>query len=140
VLIALYVAAFALLGWFLLVRPQRVARQRAATLRSSLVPGETVVTVGGLIGEIVEIEGREVDLEVAPDVVLTVLADSIAGRYEAPGEEEPSDEVDLEAAEQDAEDAPELPEPPVETVPTPRAGEPEPEEPVPGRVDAPPRH
>ena len=55
-----------------------VARQR--DLLSALSSGDQVVTVGGMYGTIVGLDGDEVRLEIAPDVVVRVARRAIAGR------------------------------------------------------------
>jgi preprotein translocase subunit YajC len=66
--------------WMLLVRPQRqrIAAQRA--MLSSLVPGEEVLTSGGLIGTIISVGDTEVTLEIAPGTVVRVAIAAVIGR------------------------------------------------------------
>lgn len=66
--------------WLLLVRPQRqrIAAQRR--MLSSLVPGEEVLTSGGLIGTITSVGDTEVSLEIAPGTVVRVAIAAVIGR------------------------------------------------------------
>ncbi len=68
------------LMYLLLIRPQqqRVRAQRA--LVAALTVGDDVVTIGGLYGRIVAIEGDTVSLEVSPGVVLRFRRLAISGR------------------------------------------------------------
>jgi preprotein translocase subunit YajC len=93
----LWIPLIALVGWFLIVRPQRNARKRATELASTLEVGDEVVTVGGLFGYIVTIDDREVDLDVAEGVTLRFARRAIAGKapVDAPEDEELEDD-DLE--------------------------------------------
>ena len=74
---------WALIGgamWFLLIRPQqqRVKAQRA--LVQSLEVGDDIVTVGGLLAEIVELEGDIVTVEAAPGIRLRFRRGAISGK------------------------------------------------------------
>jgi preprotein translocase subunit YajC len=79
-----WIGGIALMTWFLFVRPRRrvMARQRA--LAGSLSTGDQVVTVAGMYGTIAALDGDEVRLEIAPDVVIRVARRAIAGRVEPP--------------------------------------------------------
>jgi preprotein translocase subunit YajC len=98
--IILWIPLIALVGWFLIVRPQRNARKKASELASSLEVGDEVVTVGGLFGYIVTIDDREVDLDVAEGVTLRFARRAIAGK--APVyDDETTDDEELEDDELD---------------------------------------
>jgi preprotein translocase subunit YajC len=98
--IILWIPLIALVGWFLIVRPQRNARKKASELSSSLEVGDEVVTVGGLFGYIVTIDDREVDLDVADGVTLRFARRAIAGK--APVyDDETTDDDELEDDELD---------------------------------------
>jgi preprotein translocase subunit YajC len=79
-----WIAGMALLTWFLFIRPRRrmVASQRQ--LLHALSAGDQVVTVGGIYGTIVALDGDEVRLEIAPDVVVRVARRAVAGRVGVP--------------------------------------------------------
>jgi preprotein translocase subunit YajC len=80
----IWIGGIALLAWFLFVRPRRrmVARQR--DLFSTLSSGDQVVTAGGMYGTVVALDGDEVRLEIAPDVVVRIARRAIAGRVGIP--------------------------------------------------------
>ena len=59
-----------------------VARQR--DLLGTLSKGDQVVTVGGVYGTVVALDGDEVRVEIAPDVVVRVARRAIAGRVGPP--------------------------------------------------------
>jgi preprotein translocase subunit YajC len=96
--IALLVGLF----WMLILRPQRNARRRSAELAHALEVGDEVITVGGLYGHIVSMEGDEVELEVAEDVVVRVARRAVAGRAPNAIVEVDDDEIDDDEV-QDAE-------------------------------------
>jgi preprotein translocase subunit YajC len=81
----------------LLPRRRQMARQRA--LLSEIAPGDTVVTIGGLRGEVVAVEGEDVVIAAAPGVELRFVRDAIGRRLPAPDDgSSPDDEVDTEGA------------------------------------------
>lgn len=82
-----WVVGIALLAWFLFIRPRRrmVARQR--DLLGALSPGDEIVTAGGMYGTIVDVDGDEVRLEIAPEVVVRVARRAVAGRIGGAPEE-----------------------------------------------------
>jgi len=99
-----WIAVLAVLFWFLLIRPQRRARQQASAVQGSLSPGDEVVTIGGIIGTIVALDDDTVDLDVADDVVMTFTRRAIVGPAAPPsgwvdedadsGDDEPDDPDD----------------------------------------------
>lgn len=58
---------FLALLYVLLIRPQSKRRREVARLVSSLAVGDLVATVGGIHGEIVELDDTTVDLAVTED-------------------------------------------------------------------------
>ena len=69
--------------YFLLIRPQkqRVKAQRA--LITSLHVGDEVVTIAGILGRIVAIDGDEVSVETTPGTTLRLRRGAIASRASA---------------------------------------------------------
>jgi preprotein translocase subunit YajC len=79
-----WIGGIALLAWFLFIRPRRRMMTRQRELFGSLSPGDQVVTVGGMYGTISALDGDEVRLEIAPDVVVRVARRAVAGRVGPP--------------------------------------------------------
>ncbi len=79
-------ALLAALGWFVMVRPMRAEKRRRTEIVEALVPGERVLTVGGIYGTVKEVDGLQVELEIAPGVVVRVHVQSIHRRAEDPPE------------------------------------------------------
>jgi preprotein translocase subunit YajC len=79
-----WIVGIALLTWFLFVRPRRRMMMRQRELLGALSTGDQVVTAGGVYGIIVALDGDEVRLEVAPDVVIRVARRAVAGRVGPP--------------------------------------------------------
>jgi preprotein translocase subunit YajC len=70
------------LMWLLLVRPQQQRVRRQRELVASVVVGDRVVTVGGIVGTIVGLDDEEARVEVAPGTVLTLLRPAISRRFD----------------------------------------------------------
>jgi preprotein translocase subunit YajC len=88
----LWIPLILLVAWLMIIRPQRNARRRAAELSSSLDVGDEVVTIGGLYGQIVTIDERSVELDVAEGVTLRFARRAIAGK--APVDEPEADDLE----------------------------------------------
>jgi preprotein translocase subunit YajC len=88
----IWIAGIALLTWFLFVRPRRRMMSKQRDLLRELSSGDQVVTVGGVYGTIAALDGDEVRLEIAPDVVIRVARRAVVGRVgpaNAPQAEDP---------------------------------------------------
>jgi preprotein translocase subunit YajC len=85
VYLVILVAAF----FVLVVRPQRRQMASHRALVSSLEPGDEIVTTGGVLGTIRDLDEETVDLEVAPAVVIRVARGAIARRVLPPDDEPP---------------------------------------------------
>ena len=88
----LWIPLILVVAWLMIIRPQRNARRRAAELSSSLDVGDEVVTIGGLYGQIVTIDDRNVELDVAEGVTLRFARRAIAGKapVDAPSDDKSS--------------------------------------------------
>jgi preprotein translocase subunit YajC len=87
-----WIVGLAALSWFLFIRPRRRMMARQREVLDALSGGDQVVTVGGIYGSVVALDGDEVRLEIAPDVVIRVARRAVAGRVDkapAPAVEEP---------------------------------------------------
>jgi preprotein translocase subunit YajC len=71
-----------LLFFYLLVmRPQQKKQKQLQELRNSIMKGDRVVTIGGIIGNIITMTGSEVTLEVSKGNTLKIMRSSISGKY-----------------------------------------------------------
>ena len=93
--------AMLVLMYFLLIRPQRAQQRRAQDMLSALKPGDEVITIGGIYGDVVEVEEDKVVLEIAEDVHIEVTRRAIANIVPPEVEEEDGEleEAEPEAAE-----------------------------------------
>lgn len=65
--------AIAVVGYFLLLRPQqqRIKAQQAKI--NSVKKGDSVVTAGGVLGKVTKVEDQYVEVEIAPTVRIRVV-------------------------------------------------------------------
>jgi len=60
----IYIAAIFGIFYFLLIRPQQKKTKQLKDMRDSLKVGDTVVTIGGLVGKVVRATEEELTLSV----------------------------------------------------------------------------
>ena len=65
------VVIFAIM-WLFMIRPQQKRQKEMNKFRDSLKKDDKVVTVGGIYGKVVSVDGNRVVIEVDKDVRLTV--------------------------------------------------------------------
>lgn len=111
-------AAIAAAFWLLIIRPASVRRKAQAALVASLAPGQRIMTTAGVFGTVVAIDADRVSVEVAPGVVIEMLAQAVALVVPADPGASASDEL---AVETDGPFEQDVPEP---AAPTPSADEP----------------
>ena len=78
--------------WLLVLRPARNRQKEFQATQNALAPGARVMLASGIFGELVAVTDQEVELRIAPDVVVTVARQAVAKIVE-PGEVPPADEV-----------------------------------------------
>lgn len=77
--------AFVAIFYFIVIRPQNQQRQAREKLLAGLKKGDRVVTEGGLVGEVVEVKGDLLLLELAKGVRVDILKTSIHQLRVEPG-------------------------------------------------------
>jgi preprotein translocase subunit YajC len=65
------------LFYALVILPQKKKQKKMNEFLDALKVGDRVVTGGGLVGTVTSIHERQVDLEIAPQVVVTVMKQAI---------------------------------------------------------------
>lgn len=70
------IAIFAVM-WFFMIRPQRKQQKEAENFRNSLRKGDKVVTIGGIFGEIVEVNETTALIRVDGDTKLRVSKNAL---------------------------------------------------------------
>ena len=82
---ALLIPFFILAAFFLLrANPQRRRVQAQKAMIESLRPGAHVVTVAGVIGTVVGVEGDRVAIEIAPGVIVEFLLAAVVRTLDDP--------------------------------------------------------
>ena len=71
-----------ILFWFLLIRPQQKKAKEHTKMITELKSGDEVVTTGGILGRISNINEQFISLEIANNVVIRVQKNTIAGKLE----------------------------------------------------------
>ena len=79
------------LMWVLLIRPQQRRVRQHQQVVASLVEGDEVVTTGGLIGTVDEINEEVLTVEVAPGVQIKMLRSAVQSRIAGPDDGDPDD-------------------------------------------------
>ena len=113
-------AVLIVLFYMLIMRPQRNRQRRVQQAQSHVVPGTRIRTTAGMYGTVVSGDDRDVVIEIAPGVEVTMLrraimdtvpdddevssADSVPGA-EASADADAADEPDDEPEQSDAETA-----------------------------------
>ena len=82
----LLLAALAAFFWLIVVRPARQRREAQAALVASLAPGQRIMTSAGVFGTVVDVGDERVRVEVAPGVVLEMVAQAVAQVIDSPAE------------------------------------------------------
>jgi preprotein translocase subunit YajC len=83
--------------WLLFVIPSRRRRRAHSSMQDSLVVDDEVITAGGLHGRVKELGESELQLEVAPGVVVTLDRRAVAAvAREVDVEAEPNGDVEAE--------------------------------------------
>lgn len=88
--------------YFLLIRPQKAKQRAAQDLLNRIAPGDEIVTVGGIYGDVIEVDDQKVVLEIAEDVHIEVARRAIASIV--PPETETEDDEESEGLEAEDEE------------------------------------
>ena len=74
--------------YFLLWRPQKKQQKERANLLGSLKKSQKIVTIGGIYGEIVELDDEKVKVQVSEKVELTFARTAVANVLSKKNKEE----------------------------------------------------
>ncbi len=80
--------------WLLVLRPARNRQKDFMATQTALTPGARVMLASGIYGDLVTVRDDEVDLRIAPDVVVTAARQAVAKiiqPVDAPPAEDPTD-------------------------------------------------
>jgi preprotein translocase subunit YajC len=90
--------------YMLMIRPQRRRQQQAQQSQKVLRPGARVRTTAGMYATVVDVDGDDVVLEVAPGVEVRYMRRAVMDVV-SPGEEETPDDSYSDSEDEDAEDS-----------------------------------
>ncbi len=74
----LFFAGFILIFYFILIRPQQKRAKEHRKMVSALARGDEVITSGGLLGKVTEVDEEYVSLELADNVVVRLQKQAVA--------------------------------------------------------------
>lgn len=108
-LLLIYIVVIGGVFIFMTSRGNRKRQTQAQMLQSGLVVGAEVRTIGGMVGEVVEITDEHVVVETTPGVRLKFVKSAVAGVIPpAEPESEAVDDEETEAADEDGQDEDEI--------------------------------
>jgi len=102
--ILMLVVMFALM-YFLMIRPENKRKKQAEEMRNSLKKGDTITTIGGIVGKIVRVTDETIVIETSEDRVRMELAKwavstnnpAAAAKKEEKAVEVPEEPAEIEA-------------------------------------------
>ena len=75
-----------IVGYFLLFRPQQQRQKQLSAMLAALRRGDRVVTAGGILATVARVKegSEEIEVDLAPNVRVTVLRNTITGVVKPP--------------------------------------------------------
>ncbi len=74
ILMIVYLLIIVAVFYFLMIRPEKKRKKKAQEMRDSLSVGDSVVTIGGMVGKIVNVSGDYITFETGEDRVRIKIA------------------------------------------------------------------
>ena len=96
-LLLIYIVVIGGVFIFMTSRGNRKRQSQSSQLQSALVVGAEVRTIGGLVGEVIEVTDEHVVIETTPGVRLKFVKSAVAGVVPPAEPEEEPDESDEDA-------------------------------------------
>jgi len=69
----LMVGALVVIFYFFIIRPESKRKKKASQMRSELIVGDTITTIGGITGRVISIKDDTLTLETGPDRTKIVI-------------------------------------------------------------------
>jgi len=60
--------------YFFMIRPESKKKKKLAEMRSNLTTGDTITTIGGILGKVVSVDEEKITLETSEDRVRVQVA------------------------------------------------------------------
>ena len=70
----LMIVAMVGIFYFFMIRPEQKKKKRLAEMREALAVGDTITSVGGILGKVVAVDGDKVTFETSEDRVRIQIA------------------------------------------------------------------
>jgi preprotein translocase subunit YajC len=70
----LMIVVMVVVFYFFLIRPESKRKKKLAEMRSNLSVGDTITTIGGILGKVVSIDGEKITFETSEDRVRLQVA------------------------------------------------------------------
>jgi preprotein translocase subunit YajC len=84
--------------YFLLIRPQQQRQKEMKQMLAALKRGDRVVTGGGILGTVQRVRDNEVEVDIAPNMRVTVLRDTISSVLKPTPANDPKPPKDTKAS------------------------------------------
>lgn len=68
--------------YFVMIRPQQRRMQAHRALMSQVAPGDKIVTIGGMHGQVVSVTDDTIEVEIASGTVITLNKGAVATRVQ----------------------------------------------------------
>ena len=88
----LMIVPFIAIFYFLMIRPEKKRKQKAAEMRDSLAVGDEITTIGGIVGKVVQVRDEFVTFETGEDRVRIRITKWAIGTKGKTAEEPPPGE------------------------------------------------
>ena len=83
------IVAMIAIFYFFMIRPESKKKKKLADMRSSLSVGDTITTIGGILGKVVAIENEKITFETGEDRVRVQIAKWAVSTVGGATEEQP---------------------------------------------------
>jgi preprotein translocase subunit YajC len=102
----IYLIPLLIIAYLLIIRPKQKRQQAARQGSSAIVEGDTVATIGGIVGTVISIDSERAVLQVGPDTEMEFLRQAVARKLDPVVHvtDDDADEEDTDAPEDDDED------------------------------------
>ncbi|MCL2365753.1 MAG: preprotein translocase subunit YajC [Oscillospiraceae bacterium] len=75
--------------YFFMIRPEKKKKKALADMRDSLSVGDSITTIGGILGKVVSVDGEKITFETSEDRVRVQVAKWAISTVGKPPEDQP---------------------------------------------------
>ncbi|MEZ5099187.1 MAG: preprotein translocase subunit YajC [Thermoleophilia bacterium] len=102
------IIVLAVMMYVLMIRPQRAQQRKHQEMLNNVKPGDEVVTIGGIYGDVVEVLDDKLVLEIAEGVHIEIARRAIGSVVPAEQLEDAEDDEEYDEDEAEVDEEPEL--------------------------------